>query len=297
MQTEKDAMVGQSAVPNSIPLEYPNCPVCESNCRTDVLQFREPYRLAQCSNCGVYYLFPRPVEATMQEVYGDVSYFEGGSHGYANSSYVAQEIALRATFRRLLHNMGKAGLTGGKLLEIGCGYGFLLDEAKPLFDYRAGTELSAQAAEKARESGATVFVGGVDEIAEDAKFDCVIATQVIEHVYHPVMFLRKIAGHLRSGGHILLATPDIGGVLHKLMGRRWPSFKVPEHVVYYDWNTLPSVMRAAGVNEIRRFPYPHAFPLSLIASKFGVSVKGWLGRTRIWVPATSVAAYGSVKHD
>ena len=49
----------------------------------------------------------------MQEAYRQPSYYEGGACGYADTSYAAQEFALRATFKRLLHNLADRRLTGG----------------------------------------------------------------------------------------------------------------------------------------------------------------------------------------
>jgi len=230
----------------------------------------------------------------MQEVYRESSYYEGGACGYADTSYTAQEFALRATFKRLLQNLAKRGLTGGDLLEIGCGYGYLLDEARLFFDRRVGTEFSPQGAEIARATGAEVFVGGIEQVPYEAKFDCVIGTQLIEHVYEPLSFVKRLAGHTKPGGHIILATPDIGGVLRKAMGQRWPSFKVPEHVLYFDYSTLSSLMRRAGLDDVHRLPYPHAFPLGLIAAKFGFTLPPSVRRFKVWVPATTVAAYGRV---
>lgn len=78
------------------------------------------------------------------------------------------------------------------------------------------------------------------------------------------------------------------------MGRRWPSFKVPEHVLYFDFHTLCLLMSRAGLRDIRRLAYPHAFPLGLITAKFGLTVPPALARVKVWVPATTVAAYGRV---
>jgi SAM-dependent methyltransferase len=233
----------------------------------------------------------------MQEAYRQPSYYEGGACGYADTSYVAQEAALRATFKRLLRNLAKRGLTGGDLLEIGCGYGYLLDEARSFFERRIGTDFSPEGAEIARATGAEVFVGGVEQVPPEAKFDCVVGTQVIEHVYEPLSFVQRLASHTKPGGHIVLATPDMGGALRRVMGRRWPSFKAPEHVVYFDFQTLSSLMSQAGLDRVRRFPYPHAFPVGLIAAKFGVALPPLLAHLKIWVPATTVAAYARVPNE
>jgi SAM-dependent methyltransferase len=281
-------------------LEYPVCPLCNSDRRDFPFRLsatgrvrrgeQEPYRVARCIECGLHYLYPRLIERAMQEIYRESSYYEGGACGYADTSYTAQEFALRATFKRLLQNLAKRGLTGGNLLEIGCGYGYLLDEARSFFGRRVGTEFSPEGAEIARATGAEVFIGGIEQVPSEAKFDCVIGTQLIE----PLSFVKRLAGHTKSGGHIILATPDIGGVLRKAMGQRWPSFKVPEHVLYFDYSTLSSLMSRAGLDDVHRLPYPHAFPLGLIAAKFGFKLPPWVGRFKVWVPGTSVAVYGRV---
>src|SRR5213593_2101131 len=277
-------------------LESPACPLCGSDRRQFPFRLHEPYRVARCKACGFYYLYPRLIETAMQEAYRQSSYYEGGSCGYADTSYPAQESALRATFKRLLRNLTKVGLTGGDLLEIGCGYGYLLDEARLFFNHRVGTEFSPQGAEIARATGVEVFVGGIEQIPPERKFDCVVATQVIEHVYEPLTFVKQLASHTKPGGHIVIAAPDIGGALRKAMGRRWPSFKAPEHVLYFDFWTLSALMHQAGLTNVRRLPYPHAFPLGLLTAKFGLTMPPLLARPKVWVPATTVAAYGRVSN-
>lgn len=275
-------------------LEHPACPVCHSEKRDFPWELSEGYRLARCQLCHVQYLYPRLTEASMQRVYQDPAYFQGGQSGYADTSYSDQEAALRATFKCLLRNLQKRRMTGGDLLEVGCGYGFLMDEARTFFRRRTGTEFSPEAAARARQTGAEVFVGGIEQVPAEALFDCALAIQVIEHIYDPIGFMKELLAHLRPGGFAVLATPDIGGALRKLMGRSWPSFKVPEHVVYFDFESLQKLMTSAGLVNVIRLPYPHAFPLGLIAGKFGFSLPGALARINLWVPATTVAACGQL---
>jgi SAM-dependent methyltransferase len=278
-------------------LEHPACPVCRSEEREFPFELADGHRVARCQSCGTHYLYPRLTEEAMQLVYQNPSYYQGGDSGYADTSYFDQEMALRATFKCLLRNMQKREMTDGDLLEIGCGYGYLLDEARPYFHNRVGTEFSPDAAAQARKTGAEVFVGGVEQVADEALFDCAVAIQVIEHIYDPVRFMNELKAHVNPGGHVVLATPDIGGSLRKLMGRGWPSFKVPEHVVYFDFDTLEKLMSGAGFVNIIRLPYPHAFPLGLIAAKFGLSLPKAPARLNLWVPATTVAVSGQISHD
>ncbi len=278
-------------------LQYPACALCGSERRELRFRLREPYNVARCLACGFHYLYPRVAESAIREVYQQTSYYEGGTCGYADTSYTDQERALRATFKRLLNNLDTNGLAGGDLLEIGCGYGYLLDEASAYFDRRVGTDFSAEAASTARARGAEVFVGGIEQVPCDSRFDCVVAIQVIEHVYEPLSFVERLARRTKQGGHIVLATPDIGGALRKVMGRHWPSFKVPEHVLYFDYRTLSMLMSRAGLNDVQPLPYPHAFPLGLIAAKFRLRVPRIAAALNVWVPATTVAVCGRVSNE
>jgi hypothetical protein len=92
-------------------LEYPACPVCGSEQREFPFRLHKPFTVAHCTACGVHYLYPRLIESAIHEAYRESSYYEGGACGYADTSYTAQESALRATFKRPLHNLAERGLT------------------------------------------------------------------------------------------------------------------------------------------------------------------------------------------
>ena len=279
---------------NQIDLEYPSCPLCQSERREASYEQFGEHKIMRCSDCRVYYLYPRLTENAMRRFYTNDDYFDGGDSGYSDTSYADQKRALGATFKRLMRNLQKRKVTGGALLEVGCGYGYLLEEAKGYFSRRVGTDFSPQAARLASAKADAVYEGGIEQIPADARFDCVIATHVIEHVYQPLEFVEQLISRSKPGGALVLAAPDMGGMLRKLMGHRWASFKIPEHVLYFDAATLSALMRRAGLIDIERLPYPHAFPLELIASKMRLPFPAAFGKANIWIPATTIAFYGRV---
>ncbi|MEJ7701978.1 MAG: class I SAM-dependent methyltransferase [Pyrinomonadaceae bacterium] len=196
-----------------------------------------------------------------------------------------------------MRNLHKRKLTGGSLLEVGCGYGYLLEEAKEYFSRRVGTDFSPEGVRLASAKADEVYEGGIEQIPATAKFDCVIATHVIEHVYQPLEFVKQLISHTKPSGTVILAAPDMGGMLRKVMGHRWASFKIPEHVLYFDAATLSELMRQAGLIDIEKLPYLHAFPLALIASKLSLPFPAALGKANVWVPATTVALSGKVTYE
>ncbi|MFC1553794.1 class I SAM-dependent methyltransferase [candidate division KSB1 bacterium] len=270
-------------------LEFTNCPLCNSGNNSTIYGF-SPFNVVKCTECSFFFLNPRLTEDRVREIYREEDYFSGSECGY--SDYSSQELALRRTFRKLLSNLEKCGLTGGSLLEIGCGYGYLLDEAKGLFEYRAGTEFSKKALDKAEEITDIVIHGGVDDIGKEREFDCIIAVQVIEHVYDPKKFVSDLAGHLKPGGVLVLAAPNIGGFWHYVMRKKWASFILPEHVQYFDKISIQRLLIESGMKNVQVIPYPHAFPASLVFQKLKIPFPGFLKDFNIWIPGTTVAAVG-----
>jgi len=268
-------------------MEHVACPLCGSSATRGRRFSHPPFDVIRCGNCELWRLSPRLPEAKIQELYGDESYFEGSEGGYAD--YDTQEGSLRKTFRILLENMSRSGLCGGRLLEVGCGYGFFLDEARPYFAYREGTEFSRTGVDRSSAFADKVHLGGLAALPPAARYDCIVALQVIEHVYDPVPFVRRLRDHLADGGLLLLSTPNMGSLWRKLFGSRWPSFKIPEHVAFYDSTTLPRLFRGAGFEQPRAVTHPHAFPLEEVFGKLhlrfvGRFVPGW-----IVIPNTVIA--------
>ena len=111
----------QTIAETSTNLEHRACPLCDSDRRELPFRLHRPYRMARCTECGLHYLYPWLVESAMQEADRQGSRYEGGACGYADTGYVAQEPALRATFKCLLRNLAKRGLTGAIFWTSGCG--------------------------------------------------------------------------------------------------------------------------------------------------------------------------------
>lgn len=275
-------------------LEEVPCPLCESGERETAYAVFRPFAVVRCMACGFYYLSPRLTESAMLRRYRDDAYFASTEGGYER--YVEQEEALRATFRRFMTRLGELGIVGGSLLEVGCGYGYLLQEAEDSFTFRAGTEFSRQAVEETRRKADVIYEGGIDQIPAGENFDCIIATQVIEHVYRPKHFIQQLCAHLRPGGKMVIATPHMGSFWRHLMGRRWPSFKIPEHVLYFDRRNLSALLTGSGLVRLQSIPYPHAFPISLIAAKFHLRLPDSFGQNYLWLPATTIAICGYKPH-
>jgi SAM-dependent methyltransferase len=101
----------------------------------------------------------------------------------------------------------------GALLDIGCGTGNFLAEARERGYEVTGTELDRNAAAYAKEKLGLPRVIGltIADFAEkypDQKFDIVTFFEVLEHQAEPVTFLSSVKACLRTQGYAALSVPN-----------------------------------------------------------------------------------------
>ena len=139
------------------------------------------------------------------------------------------------------------GATRGRLLEVGCACGFLLQAARQRGFDVIGVELSGWATEyAARNGGLRVLQGTLaSQQFEPEAFDVVVLADVIEHLADPSDELRRIHRLLRPGGLVLILTPDIGSVTAKIAGRHWWAL-LDDHCCYFSRATLARVLGQTG---------------------------------------------------
>jgi SAM-dependent methyltransferase len=164
-----------------------------------------------------------------------------------DDAYLAEEDGRRATARRLLDLIGRYA-PAGRLLEVGCGHGLLLDEARRRGYEVRGVELSASAAGYARDVlGLDVREQPLDEVrADDGGFAAIVMADVIEHLDDPLGALDQLRDLLAPGGVLCVVTPDPSSATARLAGSRWWGY-LPAHTYLMPRLTLRELLGARGL--------------------------------------------------
>ncbi len=192
--------------------------------------------LLACVECGTVQQPLLPAGDELHELYRDMS----------DDAYLGEEPGRRATAGHLLDLIG-AQVAAGRLLDVGCGHGLLLDEARSRGYETVGLELSRSAARHARETlGLDVQEQPVESFVDLDGFDVVVLADVIEHLDDPVAAVDRCAGLLRPGGVLCVVTPDPSSVTARVAGRRWWGF-VPAHACLLPRATLRELLSARGL--------------------------------------------------
>jgi SAM-dependent methyltransferase len=220
------------------------CPVCGSP-RSRAFALVDGYRLLRCGGCGFRWT-PAPAAADVARIYS-ASYYEGGERPSVYPDGYGTAVAEAQNHARILDGLEQRGARG-RLLDVGCAYGFFLDSARARGWDVHGVDLSAHAISLARARlGPCVWHGTVEALPPGAgPFDAVTLLDTLEHLPNPVAVLSAIRRHLRPTGILFIRTVDGESLAARWLGPRWPQVKPPEHLVYPAPRHLVLWLRRAG---------------------------------------------------
>jgi SAM-dependent methyltransferase len=97
------------------------------------------------------------------------------------------------------------------ILEVGSGLGYLTYSLNTAGYKTTGVDISEDAILKAKKYYGDFYeVGNIFKLAEARikKYDCVIMTEIVEHVEDPRGFIQACLSLLKSGGKLILTTPN-----------------------------------------------------------------------------------------
>jgi SAM-dependent methyltransferase len=236
------------------------CPSCGRPTSHRLLYRKHGCDILRCAECG---LGRSNASGFDPGAYYTDDYFTGGhADGYAD--YLATEPVLRREFARVVEFIRQQKSTG-RLLDLGCAYGFFLQEAKAYYEV-VGIEITPAAAAHARASGLHVITGIADAatLAQLGEFDVIVLLDVIEHLPEPEATLSLCAAHLRPGGIIVLTTGDFGSIAAKISGAGWRLMTPPQHLWFFTPQSMHGMARRLGL-AVESVDHPWKIvPLSLI---------------------------------
>jgi SAM-dependent methyltransferase len=271
-----------------------DCAACGSAGRTVVYHLPGddlgPRTVVACGQCGLWFVSPRISSGEIADKYAGRSYFERKSEAMGYQNYLEDRDLHLLFFRRQLDELERL-VNRGRLLDVGCAGGFLVQEAVRRGWQAEGVEVSEFASAHARDVlGLTVRTGDLRGAAyPDNHFRVVVMDDVIEHFEDPLVESREVFRILEPGGLFVLHTPNAASPWRHLMGSKWVHLKPDEHLYYFDPATIGSLLARAGFADVQARACSKATNVKYIAGVAGKVIpaatsvaEALLGRTVLW---------------
>ena len=176
---------------------------------------------------------------------------------------------------RLVRRHAPSPRPASALLDIGCGYGYLLRRFRGRYRL-VGIDVSAHAARETsgRIPGALVVEADVQRpLPFDHPFDVVLAINVVEHLDDPAAAAEAIREALVPGGICLIHLPTINGPVSRAI-YRFAYERDPTHVYRPSGRQARRLFERAGFRTLEASYAPHI---------------RWLGSGLGWHPALLAA--------
>ena len=221
------------------------CPLCGDADATDLFTTRDyalkiteqQFVLRECGNCGVGYLSPRPSEPDIGAFYPEEFFwmYEGTESKLSGDELlIVRKPQLEAKADCLAH------LKPGRLLDIGAQKGDCIHWMENKGWSCEGVEYS--------DTPPNLFNMPIrygeffDMEWEQANFDCITMWAVLEHVYYPGKYIKKLASLMKPGGKFI----DLVTNLNSPQSRYLKLDDYPRHLTIFTRSSLEKELNKNG---------------------------------------------------
>lgn len=244
------------------------------------------YRMVRCNRCGLVRSDPVADSGLVAALYSQSSF-----------DYGSETKNLAITYGAYLARLDRHRAIKGALLEIGCGNGFFLEQARHqgYSDVR-GVEPSEAAVQLAAVDLRDRIVCSMmtPGLFPDQSFDVVCLFQVLDHIFDPASLLLACRQILKPGGLVLCLNHNVEALSAHLMKSRSPIIDI-EHTYLYSPATITRLFAGSGfdVKETGgvRNRYSLSYLMRLLPAPLNIKqrlVKGMddigAGAVSLWVP-------------
>lgn len=199
----------------------------------------ERFHIVECCGCGVLRTLPDMSETELGNFYPD-DYWGGPE---PTEEWIAHSQSEKTNF------LSRCGLTGGRILDVGCGSGFFLRALDAKRWDRFGVELSPVAAEGVERSlgSGHVFCGTLTQSTwEDSSFDVATFWSALEHTNEPRANLKRARRIIKTGGSLIVQLPNAASYQARFFGGDWFALDTPRHRYHFTRSTLDRLLGETG---------------------------------------------------
>jgi len=211
-------------------------------------QIGENRDIVKCSGCSLVYCFPRNLEESMLDVYEN-NYWQDYQTQVGEKKIKDRISDFEAVSDERMSYIEKFK-THGKLLDVGCCMGFLVNEANNRGFDAYGIDLNTEDINKGKEKYNINLKKDFLERFQQYDFDVITSFNVLEHVSDPIKMLIEKKKRLKKNGLIVVGTHDVECKNHRKEKQNWKHIIPNEHLYFFSISTLRELGEKAGLKMI-----------------------------------------------
>ncbi|MBW1675396.1 MAG: class I SAM-dependent methyltransferase [Deltaproteobacteria bacterium] len=239
-----------------------------------IIHQKDQWQYLRCLECGLVCIHPKPSPQALMKDYQD--YLTAKAEEVATWEMTMKPVVDKSA--DLIESRTKAG--GGRLLDIGCGYGFFLHEMRSRGWQVEGIEISRPGRRYVRNRrDIHVHSEPLEDLSlHENSFDVVTLFYVIEHVLDPLRLLTEVKRILKPDGLVLLRWPHSTPIVRILgpMSRKLDLYHTPYHLYDFSPDTIKKLLLLSGFKEIETRIVGHTRPSKRLG-RWASTVFGQLG--------------------
>jgi SAM-dependent methyltransferase len=235
------------------------CPACGSAGAKPIYKV-DTFQIVKCKSCKFAYLQNPPDSEKLYDQYYDRDYKD--PENYRCNSSDPQLAELWSINTRRVSEV-KRMKPEGKLLDVGCGYGFFMKSAVLQGFDVFGIDISDKAVEYAGKflklPASTMTI---DELnGSGRKFQIITFWHVLEHYPDPYRALEKVRNLLTEDGTCIIEVPNLRSLKFILSRNKWKGGNHPlYHRSFFTSSTLRRALNETGFSGVARLNISYSIP-------------------------------------
>ncbi|MDH3972665.1 MAG: class I SAM-dependent methyltransferase [Deltaproteobacteria bacterium] len=209
------------------------------------------FQIKRCNKCRIAWTCPIPDKEQLSCYYPDEYHGKGGQERF--NPLMEFFVNLSRRKRASIVTAFTEGKSG-KILDIGCGRGVMLNILKKMGWQVCGTELSKKSSSFARERHEIEVI--TKDISHcdfpEKSFDIVTMWHVLEHLPAPFSTIEEVGRILKDGGRLIVEVPNFGGLQATFFANKWFHLDSPRHIFHFNEKSLVKYIEKCGFQVIKR---------------------------------------------
>lgn len=223
-----------------------NCQACGSSSHK-LLITKNSYQYQQCNHCHSVYCSPRPSSAQLGQLYFNSESSKFWSEIFFPAVAEARKEKLfRPKAQQVANVIKEKKLNIENICDVGAGHGFFLEEIGRVLPHVKlyAIEPDSNSAKICRDKG----IETLEQVSENAtawnnKFDLVISSEVIEHVFDVNLFISSLGALLKPNGVALITGLGYEGFDILTLQEKSNSISPPHHLNFLSYNGFQHIFK------------------------------------------------------